>query len=122
MMVATNFERLVGYRTLDEGQVPVKAYCMAVFMAEFSRLPFVLQHSCSIYGMDMSTLHSYRVYRLCDRLTGADLKIKADGEGEGVGYISGKWWILLVHAHTPVGLDKQCTSAECTTEVVIRPS
>ncbi len=47
-MVATNFERLVGYRTLDEGQVPVKAYCMAVFMAEFSGLPFVLQHSCSM--------------------------------------------------------------------------
>ncbi len=45
-----------------------------------------------------------RLYRLCDRLTGADFKIKADGEGGGV-YI---YLEVVVHAHTPVGLDKQC--------------
>ncbi len=56
-MVATNFEGLVGYRTLrDEGQAPLKAYdCV------FGRPLFVL-HIWHVRAIPI-----YRVYQLCDK-------------------------------------------------------
>ncbi len=60
-MVATNFEGLVGYRTLrDEGQAPLKAYD-CVFGRDFQASVCI-----ATYGMSVPSLHTDRVYRLCD--------------------------------------------------------
>ncbi len=51
-IVASDIEGLRGYGTLEyEGQVPTKPYSCC-FSREFSRLPFVLLHTC------MPSLHT----------------------------------------------------------------
>ncbi len=52
-MVASNFEGLVGYRTLrDEGQVPLKAYDYV-----FGRV-FLASVCIATYGMSVPSLHT----------------------------------------------------------------